>query len=91
MAENNAEAELTATERLVYDAVDEIQSIKRDNGRSPDFAMLHEVYNFLRPEMGGGFEGEALGALRTLHRRGLIEYRVTVNKIPMFGIKTRET
>ncbi len=79
--------ELTETERISLEAVGEIQGIKRESGRAPDFAMLHEVYNFLRPELPQGFEGAVLGALRTLCRRGLIEVHQTVNLIPMFGIK----
>lgn len=80
--------ELTEIERTTYEAVSEIQGIKHDNGQAPGFAMLFEVYNFLRPEMGVGVESQVLGALRTLYRRGLVEFHQTVNGIPMFGIKT---
>lgn len=78
---------LTETERITLDAVVEIQGIKRESGRSPDFAMLHEVYNFLRPELLQGFEGAVLGALRNLCRRGLIDFHQNVNGVPMFGVK----
>lgn len=78
---------LSNIETLVYEAVQEIQEIKRDNRIAPDLALLPEVYNFLRPELGSGYEEEALGALRTLYRRGLIVYQYNISKIPMFGIK----
>lgn len=82
--------DLSPIEQLVYEAVSEIQGIQRDNKQVPDFALLYEVYNFLRPEMDAGFENKALGALRTLYLRGLLAYHLTVNKIPMFGIKQND-
>ena len=42
--------ELSVDERLAYEAVKEIQDIKNGNGQRPDFAVLFEVYNYLRPE-----------------------------------------
>lgn len=78
---------MTADEQLVYDAVEEIQGIKKDSMQSPDFATLTEVYNFLRPELPSGFEATVLQTLRTLCRKCKITYRMTVNGIPMFGIK----
>lgn len=78
---------MTADEQLVYDAVEEIQGIKKDSLQSPDLAMLTEVYNFLRPELPSGFEATVLQALRTLCRKCEIMYRMTVNGTPMFGIK----
>lgn len=78
---------MAPTESLAYEAVEEIQGITRDSGRSPDFALINEVYNFLRPELPQGFESGVLDALRALYRRGLIEFHQTVNGIPMFGIK----
>lgn len=79
--------ELTPDERTAYEAVDEIQGIKREYRQVPDYAMLPEIYNFLRPELPAGFEQPILNALRSLYRRGLISYHSTVNGIPMFGIK----
>lgn len=79
--------ELTADERAAFEAVDEIQGIKRDNKQAPDYAQLHEVYNFLRPEMADGFEPRILEALRSLCRRGLLCHNLNVNKLPMFGVK----
>lgn len=79
-------SELTIDEQRAYEAVAEIQDIKRAGGQMPDYAILHEVYNQLRPELPAGFESAILRALRTLYRRGLIEYHRTVNGTPMFGI-----
>ncbi len=89
MAENSnpTPANLTSLELTVYEAVEEIQGIKHYNGQQPDYALLPEVYNFLRPESPEGFERDALSALRSLYRRGLITFHQTVNKIPMFGVK----
>lgn len=83
--------ELTDNERNAYEAVAEIQDIKRAGGQMPDYAILHEVYNQLRPELPAGFESAILRALRTLYRRGLIEYHRTVNGTPMFGIINPKT
>lgn len=78
---------LTDYERSAYEAIREIQEIKADNGKGPCYAILFEVYNQLRHELPAGFETQILQALRTLYRRGLIEFRQTLNGIPMFGIK----
>ena len=80
-------AELTTNEQHAYEAVAYIQGVKREYGREPHYAMLHEVYNQLRPELPSGFESAILQALRTLYRRGLIEHHRTVNGMPMFGVK----
>lgn len=79
--------ELTKYEQITLEAIDEIQGVKREYRQVPDYAQLHEVYNYLRPELPSGFEPQVFGALRSLCRRGLIECHVTVNKLPMFGIK----
>lgn len=71
---------------LVLEAVEEIQTIKCDTARHPDYALLPEVHNFLRPELPEGFEPAVLSSLRTLYRRGIIEHHRNVNGIPMFGI-----
>ncbi|MBD5367223.1 MAG: hypothetical protein HDR82_09560 [Bacteroides sp.] len=79
--------QLTDIERLVYDAISEIQDIKRAGGQSPDYAMHFEINNFLRPELPPGFETSILKALRLLCRRRLIDFHHTVNGLIMFGIK----
>lgn len=79
--------ELTDSEKAALEAVADIQEMKRDGGQTPDYALLPEVYNFLRPELPAGFEADILKSLRALYRRGLIEFHQTVNGIPMFGIK----
>lgn len=65
--------------QLLYDTVEEIQTIKHDNGQSPDFAAMPEVFNSLHAEL--------LENLRQLCRDGLLECHQTVNGIVMFGIK----
>lgn len=79
--------DLSEIESVVYDAVDEIQGMKRDSGQVPDFALIFEVCNFLRPELPQGFESDVMGALRSLYCRGMIEYHQNVNGVPMFGVK----
>lgn len=79
--------ELTDSEKTALEAVADIQEMKRDGGQTPDYALLPEVYNFLRPELPAGFEADILKSLCALYRRGLIEFHQTVNGIPMFGIK----
>lgn len=78
---------LSSDERLAFEAVEEIQSMKRDNRREPDYAMIFEVYNFLRPELPAGFEPSILEALRNLYRKNLIVHHKNINGIPMFGVK----
>lgn len=78
---------LTDSENAAYGAVKEIQEMKHDSGLQPDYAMLYEVYNFLRPELPNGFEQSILESLRMLYRRGLIVFHKSVNGIPMFGVK----
>lgn len=83
--------DLTCDEGLAYEAVREIQEIKRDNRQRPDYALLFEVYNYLRPELAEGFEGKILQALRCLYRKGLIVFHKNVNGVPMFGIINQNT
>lgn len=73
------ESGLTPMERIVLQTIEDIQDIKRGNMQHPDLAKQEEIYNSLKVE--------ALEALRSLYRRGLITFNKTVNGIPMFGIK----
>lgn len=84
---NDNNMNMTTDESLAFEAVKEIQGMKRDYKRFPDYATIHEVYNSLRHELPEGFEESILNALRSLYRRGLITHHSTVNGVPMFGIK----
>lgn len=77
-------------EKVVLDAIEEIQGIKTDTGQSPNYVFIAEVYNFLRPELPQGFESSVLQCLRVLCRKGLISYSLTVNGAVMFGVKIFE-
>lgn len=79
---------LNNDEQLTLDAVREIQSIKRENRKRPDFAWSFEIYNYLRYEIS---EQRALQALRSLYRRGLLEFHKDVNGNPMFGILNKNS
>ena len=79
---------LSDDEQLTLDAVREIQSIKRENRKRPDFAWSFEIYNYLRYEIP---EQRALQALRSLYRRGLLEFHKDVNGNPMFGILNKNS
>lgn len=78
---------MTEDERLVYDAVKEIQGMKNDSNIQPDYAILFEIFNYLRHETPDNFESNILQTLRTLYRKGFIEFHKNVNGVPMFGIK----
>lgn len=71
--------ELTPIQQIAYDAVAEIQDMKRDGGKAPDYATINEVVNYMREEL--------LEALRGLYKQGVIEFHKNINGIPMFGIK----
>lgn len=71
--------ETSPLEYMVYDAINEIQGIKRDSNRQPDYATKEEIFNFLRSDI--------MDALRKLYRKELIEFHKTVNGVEMFGIK----
>lgn len=73
--------EFTVFEQLVYDAISERQEMKRGNGEFPDFVLIDEIYNC--------YKAQLLEALRALCRKGLIEHHMTVNKKPMFGVRTK--
>ena len=78
--------QLSEYERIVYDAVKEIQEIKTESRQEPNMALLFEVYNFVRPELNEGCEKDVLTTLRVLYRKGLIIFRKNLNGIPMFAI-----
>lgn len=82
--------DITDVERLTYEAVEEIQGIKHDNGQFPDYAILSEVYNYMRPELSHNVEKSTLDALRVLYKRGMIEFHRNINGTLMFGIKTKQ-
>lgn len=71
--------ELTNIEQLLLDIIDEIQSMKRDGRKLPDFATMIEIENSFRVELKE--------ALNSLCRKGRLEWHKNVNGIPMFGIK----
>ena len=71
--------ELTPIQQIAYDAVTEIQDIKRAGGKAPDFATIDEIVNYMREEL--------LESLRGLYRGGKVEFHKTVNGILMFGVK----
>lgn len=71
--------ELTPIQQIAYDAVAEIQDMKRVGGKSPDFATIDEIVNYMREEL--------LEALRVLYRNKMVEFHKTVNGVPMFGVK----
>ena len=66
-------------EQMTLDAIEEIQSMKRDVGKAPDFATLIEVENSFRVELKE--------AINSLVRKGRIEWHKTVNGVLMFGVK----
>lgn len=70
---------LPSFQRVAFDLVCEIQSIKQEQGREPSYATMHEVVNSMKVEL--------TEALRQLCRSGVLECHVNVNKIPMFSIK----
>lgn len=72
-------SELTPIEQIILDTIDEIQSMKRDGGKAPDYATLIEIENSFRVELKE--------AINSLVRKGRVEWHKNVNGIPMFGIK----
>lgn len=71
--------ELNPMEQMAIDAIEEIQSMKRDGDKAPDFATLIEIENSFRVELKE--------AINSLVRKGRLEWHKTVNGIPMFGVK----
>lgn len=70
---------MTTIEQMTFDTIGEIQSMKRDGGKSPDFATMREVENSFRVEIKE--------AINQLVRAGLVEWHKDVNGNPMFGVK----
>lgn len=81
-SDNCNEAELSFAKQIVLDAVLESQSLKREDGKMPDYATLNEIATYTHMEAP-----EALKVLRGLYKEGRIVYRSTVNGTHMFGIK----
>ena len=71
--------ELNPMEQMAIDAIEEIQSMKHDSGKAPDFATMIEVENSFRVELKE--------AINSLVRKGCIEWHKTVNGVLMFGVK----
>ncbi len=78
MATQEQIAELTAMQKIVYDAVTEILDMKRVEVE-PCVAHINEVRNLVNIEL--------TEALRDLCRRGLLSFSIDINKHPMFYIK----
>lgn len=79
-------------DQQIFDAISEIQGIKRDSRLFPDYAMMPEVFNFLRPEYGERFENmeaDLKEGIRRLCRAKRIEWHMTVNGILMFGVRNQ--
>lgn len=79
-------------DQQIFDAISEIQGIKRDSHLSPDYAMMPEVFNFLRPEYGERFEtmeADLKEGIRRLCRAKRIEWHMTVNGVLMFGVRNQ--
>lgn len=70
---------LNPMEQMAIDAIEEIQSMKRDGGKAPDFATMIEVENSFRVELKE--------AINSLVRKGRIEWHKNVNGVLMFGVK----
>lgn len=79
-------------DQQIFDAISEIQGIKRDSHLFPDYAMMPEVFNFLRPEYGERFEAmeaDLKEGIRRLCRVKRIEWHMTVNGVLMFGVRNQ--
>ncbi len=76
------ECELPEYEQIALNAIKEIQELKKSNQQFPDFANKTEIYNSIKVEI--------MEALRSLYRKGLIEFHRNVNGIEMFGLKENE-
>lgn len=81
------ESDTSDFDRGVIEALAEMQGMKRDSGRFPDFAMLDELVNFLRPEFPGLQPSQVLESLRRLYRAGMVEHHRTVNGHLMLGAR----
>lgn len=72
-------SELTPVEQLAYDAIEEIQVIKREKDLVPDHALMTEVSNSIMTDVKE--------AINSLVRKGRIEWHKNVNGVLMFGVK----
>ena len=72
-------SELTPVEQLAYDAIEEIQVIKREKALVPDHALMTEVSNSIMTDVKE--------AINSLVRKGRIEWHKNVNGVLMFGVK----
>lgn len=72
-------SELTPVEQLAYDAIEEIQVIKREKNLVPDHALMTEVSNSIMTDVKE--------AINSLVRKGRIEWHKNVNGVLMFGVK----
>lgn len=70
---------MTPIQQIAYDAIKEIQEIKRSAGTYPDRASIVEISNSIMIELKE--------AINQLARAGVLEWHKTVNGIPMFGVK----
>lgn len=74
--------EMSPMQSIAYGFIREIQGIKQANKQSPDFALASEIEN--------SFKVELKEALNGLVRDGILDWKRTVNGMPMFGIKLKE-
>lgn len=70
---------MTPIQQIAYDAIKEIQEVKRSAGTYPDRASIVEISNSITIELKE--------AINQLARAGLLEWHKNVNDIPMFGVK----
>lgn len=76
-------------EYTLYDTIAEIQDMKRFGKVHPDYALLTEIHNSLKPEYGDNLDSmkpQILEALRNLYRAKLVMSYKTVNGVLMFDI-----
>lgn len=71
--------DMTPLQRIAYDAIKEIQEVKRSTGTDPDRVSIVEIKNSIMIELKE--------AINQLAREGVLEWHKTVNGIPMFGVK----
>ena len=50
--------EMTPIQQIAYGAVAEIQDMKRVGGKSPDFATIDEIVNYMREELLEALDGQ---------------------------------
>lgn len=74
-----AQTDMPDMELMAYEAVREIQEMKKDGGLHPDLATKTEIFNSIQVEV--------MEALRSLFRKGMITFHRNVNGLEMFGIR----